>query len=1096
MSKHRYFRAASAATVVLAAGLWGGAAAAQARQGAGEVSEVVVTGSFIAGTPEDAALPVNVVTFEELRKLGTPRTLDIIKNLSEIGMIQGESNRYSGLPQGTGSVNLRNIVSSRSIVIFNGRRLPDQVGSAVASQNTNMVPNAAIGRVEVLKDGGATTYGADAVGGVVNFITRKNFEGVEVSGSGRFVSGAEEPDYDASVLWGATFDGGNVMVSASYQHRADLRALERSWSQRDLLENNHGFAWTTYGSPGAYIPQTRTGATTFTNAGAPNAGTAVSISGIVRDQFCVPLGGYSGFSATPSPVCYWHLTEYDFLQEEMNTGQVYAEANYELTEAIRFHGELLYSQIDLPNVSISPGEGPARNPDGTTTPSANNYFSTPGSNPAAARFLTDYGYPAATIANITNPASPGRVALPLAAWRLFGAGGNPLSASGVDDSQHTTNESWRGVGSMTADLGDFLGNSLSVEAGLTYQHTNYSISTKDVVTARLQAALNGLGGPGCNGIRADLAGSSGCFYFNPFSTTIPRNAATGAVNPGFVGSGSFAGYAAGAGLQNSPLMLAWLYEPIWIEREQDFFVYDLILRGETHWELPGGAIRWAVGGQYRLTEETRTLSSLANGDLNPGPCVPNVQPAPVPGQPPLPAIPPTCVGVFLVGPFGSRVQATLQSGAERNNDSRRYPVYSAFGEVNLPIFDSLVANVSARWEKFISDVTTNDNEVFVPAASLRWQVNDILALRATAGETFSNVNPPRPRLTIATTNLATQFGGATTVGTRTFTNTAIKPETGFNYNLGVIVNVGDFAATLDYYSIEINDYVGRLLAANTLVNAALQTPGTIGGNPLLNCASPLLAAQADLGGLPVIALTGPCTPATRVLDIATLTYIPTQNSGTLKTTGIDGTARWLFSDVRGGDLTLSTDFTYQLTYTVSDLSFLGISLARGFDGIGSLNEDTAAGKNGQHNAQWRGSVGVNYATGRHNFNWTMRYVSSLIDDRASQFVPSAVTNSNPASTASCPASGQINVNPADAGTGIAPFSASCNVTILNGQKIPGAFNADFTWRMELPWETAASLTVYNVFDTDPPFARFGLSYDPYLGTPLGRNYKLTVTKRF
>lgn len=1058
------------------------ALAAGGAQAQETLDEVVVTGSFIAGTPEDAALPVNTINFEDIKKQGAPSTLEIIRNISEIGMIQGESNRYSGLPQGAGSINLRNLVSSRSIVIFNGRRLPNQIGSATASQNTNMIPNAAIGRVDVLKDGGATTYGADAVGGVVNFITRKNYDGLEMSANGRHVPGADGPGYEFSVLAGKTFDRGNILGSLSYAHQSDLRALERDWSQRDYLDNNHFFAWTAVGSPGAYIPQTRAGAA-YANAGAPNAQTAVSLSGVVRDQYCTQLGGFAGFSATPSPVCYWHLTEYDFLQEEQNTTQAYIEGNYDITENLRFHGELLYSNIDLPSISIAPGEGPARNPDGSTTAAAASYFSTPGSNPAVARFLSDYGYSAATISNITNPALPGRVALPLSAWRLFGAGGNPLQGNGLDDSQHTTNETWRATGALIGDLGEVFGQKLSWELAATYQRTNYSISTKDVLTTRLQAALNGLGGPSCNGIRADLPGSSGCYYFNPFSTTIAENKATGAQNPGFVGSGSFAGYESGQGLQNSRTMLAWLYEPIWIERTQDFYVYDAILRGETGFELPGGTIKYALGGQYRLTQNSRRFSDLANMDLNP---------CPIPGRTDCAAA--NRVGPLLVGAFGNRAQATLQGGTDRTNEDREYPVYSAFGEVNLPIFDNLQANFSARWEKFISDVTENDNEVFVPAGSIRWQVNEQLALRFTAGKTFSNADPAEFERTNATTNLQTTFGGPTSVATVTFANTATRPETGFNYNAGAILSLGPFSATLDYYNIQIDDYVGRTLAANALVNAALQVRGSR-ENPLLNCSSPLISqSQPELGNVPVISVNGACGPTTRVSDISLITYVPTQNSGTFKTSGIDASARLRIDGVVGGTLNLSTDLTYQLTYELSDLSFLGISLAPGWEGLGSLNEDTAAAKNSQHVAEWRGSFQANYGRGPHNLNLTMRYVSSLTDDRASQFAPGAVTNANPASTAACVAGSTA--APADAGAGRGPYNAACNVPILNGQKIPGYFTADLTYRVELPWETTAALTVANILDADPPFARFGLSYDPYMGSPLGRYYRVSVTKRF
>lgn len=1052
--KSHTFCGASAVAIALSIGV----GAAQAQE---TIEEVVVTGSFIAGTPEDAALPVNTINFEDIKKQGAPSNLEIIRNISEIGPVQGESNRYNALPQGVGSINLRNLTSSRSVVIFNGRRLPNQIGSAIASQNTNFIPNAAIGRVDVLKDGGATTYGADAVGGVVNFITRKNYDGVEMTANARIIDGAEDLGYEVSVLAGKTFERGNILLAASYAHASDLRANERDWSQRDYLENNNILTWSAGG--GAYTPLTATGI-----AGAPRPGVAISATGVVRDQYCAAIGGFAGFSSTASPACYFHLTEFDFLQEENNTTQVYLEGNFDLTDGIRAHGELLYSQSDLPNIAIAVGEGPARGPTGSANAAPADYYFTPGTNPAVRQFMEAYGYSAAQIAAVTGG---GRVALPSNLWRLFGFGGNPLSDNGLDDSQHTTNETWRATGSLEGDLGEVLGNKLSWELAATYQYTNYSISTRDVLSQRLDAALRGLGGPSCNGVRADLSGSSGCFYFNPFSSAVAGNIATGQTNPGYVGTGSYAGYEPGQGLRNSKAMIAWLYEPIWIEREQDFYVYDAVLRGETNFELPGGPIRWAAGGQHRLTQNSRRFSDLANMSLNPCPVV---------GQQ-------TCtnrVGPFLVGPFGNRAQATLQGGGERTNESREYPVYAGFGEINFPILDNLVINLSGRWEKFISDVTDQDNEVFVPAGSIRWQVNDKLALRATAGETFSNVDPPRLEETISTVNLTSQFGGAQNTPTRTFTNQGIKPETGFNYNIGAIWNNGPFMATVDYYNLTIDDYAGRTIGSAALVNAALQTPGTT-GNPLLNCSSPLIAeSREELGNRPVIAVTGGCNATSRVQNISEITYIPSQNSGTLKTSGIDVTARVRLDDIAEGTLTLSTDATYQLTYELSDLTFLGYSLAPGWEGLGSLNEDTAAGKHSQHIAEWRGSFSLNYARGPHNLNFIGRYVSSMLDDRNTQFVATAATNANPVNTATCVA-GSAAI-PTDAGQGTGAYNAACNVPILGGRKVPGFFTADLTYQVELPWDTRASLTIANLFDKDPPFARFPLSYDAFMGSPLGR----------
>ena len=105
MLKSRYFCGGSVVAVVLAFGMVQSAGAAEAAKSA-EVSEVVVTGSYIAGTPEDAALPVDVLSTDTLEKQGSPTAVQLVKTLTASTSGLGESNRYNG-GAGTASINLR-----------------------------------------------------------------------------------------------------------------------------------------------------------------------------------------------------------------------------------------------------------------------------------------------------------------------------------------------------------------------------------------------------------------------------------------------------------------------------------------------------------------------------------------------------------------------------------------------------------------------------------------------------------------------------------------------------------------------------------------------------------------------------------------------------------------------------------------------------------------------------------------------------------------------------------------------------------------------------------------------------------------------------
>src|SRR5262245_20495004 len=117
-------RKAYAGASALAISLALATAASQAQ--AQEVSEVVVTGSLIRGTPETAALPVDVIGGEELARQGTPSTVELIKALPSSSGVLGDSNQFDGRSQGqegVGTINLRGLGPARTLVLFNGRRI-------------------------------------------------------------------------------------------------------------------------------------------------------------------------------------------------------------------------------------------------------------------------------------------------------------------------------------------------------------------------------------------------------------------------------------------------------------------------------------------------------------------------------------------------------------------------------------------------------------------------------------------------------------------------------------------------------------------------------------------------------------------------------------------------------------------------------------------------------------------------------------------------------------------------------------------------------------------------------------------------------------
>jgi len=1014
-----------------------------------ELEEVVVTGSFITGTPEDSAMPVEVIGYEELQNLGRPSNLDLVKTMSEVGATMGEVNRANLYPQGAATVNLRSLGPQYTTVVFNNRRFPEQYSVATGRfNNVSWIPNAAIGSVETLKAGGSATYGADAVAGVVNYITRKNVEGLELNADYRHIEDSDG-DYTADAVWGKKLDNGNFMVTAGYQHRSTLHSIDRPWGDYEYLENPS--SWTGASSPGSYAFQRPVGAaatqTTYTPAATSATGYAgnrqMSSTGVVRDPNCTALGGFAGWSTTPSPLCYFNTAQYENSVSKSNSYQLYAEFNQNLFESTKLHVEAVGYYQDLPDIALASSLGsdiasypmapvPAGSPVGTlptiqlTTllPGGVSTYYVAGQNPAVRNFLENFRNANGTTAFTNTPGTgqidtivnTGRGTLPTGTWRPFGAGGSPYS--GRYDVQHNTSLMWRFTTSLGSDLPKFFGTDLNWELGLTYSRVRDTRATQDILVDRLQGALNGFGGANCNGIRADLPNST-CQYFNPYSSTIERNYYTGAPNPGFVGAGSFPGYLPGTGLQNNADLVGWMYVPINMVRTYTNYVVDPIVRGDLGVELPGGPVQIAFGGQFRMQTEDVVLDDLSNRNINL--CT-------TPGLN-------DCASAARTGPLAfTRPNSVF--GTTRD-DRRRFPVYAAFLESKLPILSSLEVGIAGRYEKFISDLSDKDNSVVVPAASVKWKPLDWLGVRSSWGKTFSQVNPPRevPPTTatsISVGNTYSGFGGAASGAqfvTNNYPNRDIKPERGTFADFGLVFNPGNFTATVDYYYIRIDDRT-RTMVVSDVINSLVLQGAPKGLDTLINCSSPMFAPQPALGGRSFVELNGPCiqgnlaslptdnvsrlnsnpgasltaagglvrnpgaTPLVQPASGAVNYFGGTgqTNGGSLTTRGIDLSASYRFDDFLGGSVTTSIDYSRILEWHLGDTFVGGAKVADGYDGIGFLNQ--AQGRVGISVAKYRASFGVLYRRDVHTLNFLARYMPSLINDDESDYTILNTRNAN------------------------------------------------------------------------------------------------------
>ena len=156
------------------------AAAAPVKRGKQQFGEeIVVTGSRIRRKDLTTPAPVTVLSREQVQASGRVSIGDFLQSLPEQGNAINTAVNNGG--DGATRINLRNLGTARTLVLINGRRMVPGGTGADASVDLNSIPVSAIERIEILKDGASAVYGSDAIAGVVNIITRRKFEGAELS---------------------------------------------------------------------------------------------------------------------------------------------------------------------------------------------------------------------------------------------------------------------------------------------------------------------------------------------------------------------------------------------------------------------------------------------------------------------------------------------------------------------------------------------------------------------------------------------------------------------------------------------------------------------------------------------------------------------------------------------------------------------------------------------------------------------------------------------------------------------------------------------------------------------------------------------------
>lgn len=292
---------------------------------------ILVTGSRIRRSSQaDLASPLATLGAENIADIGAQNIGEIAQSLTINSGAQNNPDAFTqGGTTGTSNINLRGLGVASTLILLNGKR---QTLSAAPTNDginfvdtSSLIPLIAVDRVEILKDGASSLYGSDAVAGVVNFITRENYEGLTVSGEfTTHTSQGDYSEYNLQALGGINVGDLNLMAAVSYVDRTALTTAERRLSQP--VDDTSSL-----GNPGAFF-------------GVPGLGAAPAI-----DPGCADAGGFPRvLAATPAGVPDVGFCGFDFgtffnLVPDEQRLTIFASADLDISSAVRWSAEVGYA---------------------------------------------------------------------------------------------------------------------------------------------------------------------------------------------------------------------------------------------------------------------------------------------------------------------------------------------------------------------------------------------------------------------------------------------------------------------------------------------------------------------------------------------------------------------------------------------------------------------------------------------------------------------------------------------------------------------------------------------------------------------------------
>lgn len=317
--------------------------AQESESGANTPEEVVVTGSRIRRVDQETASPVFVMDATQITNSGVQTVGDLMQRVPAVSGAATNPQVNNGGGTGESNVELRGLGAQRTLVLLNGRRISILGNTTTSAVDINMIPLNMIERVEVLKEGAGAIYGSDAIAGVVNFITKQNFEGAEINVEFGQTGESDGERTSASLTLGTSTEKFNVMFGGNYNKQESVSSADREFAANALYLY------------GGVVSQ---GGSSRTPNGRINLPFGSSVAGlygctgpapsVTRVEGAAGLPGPPGV-ANPDYRCYsgadaFNYQPYNLLITPQERGTLFTTLNYNISDSISAYAEMVYNQ--------------------------------------------------------------------------------------------------------------------------------------------------------------------------------------------------------------------------------------------------------------------------------------------------------------------------------------------------------------------------------------------------------------------------------------------------------------------------------------------------------------------------------------------------------------------------------------------------------------------------------------------------------------------------------------------------------------------------------------------------------------------------------